>query len=280
MAIKELDPVTPSRRQMTVDTKEDITREKPEKRLTKGIKKSSGRNNLGRITSRFRGGGHRKVYRIIDFKRDKKDIPGIVETIEYDPNRNARIALIKYKDGEKRYIIAPLGLNVGSKVISSKEAEIEIGNALPLRNIPVGTVVHNVELIPGKGGQVARSAGSFVQIMGKEGNYAIVKLFSNEIRKIHLDCMATVGQVGNPDYENIVIGKAGRSRWMGIKPRTRAIVMNPVDHPMGGGEGKSKSGEHPRSPTGIKAKGFKTRNKKKYSNKYIIMHRNQAGGQI
>ncbi len=280
MAIKELNPVTPSRRQMTVDTKEDITRQKPEKSLTKGMKKSSGRNNLGRITSRFRGGGHRKVYRIIDFKRDKKDIPGIVEDIEYDPNRNARIALIKYKDGEKRYIIAPLGLNVGSKIISSKEAEIEIGNALPLRNIPVGTVVHNVELIPGKGGQVARSAGSFVQIMGKEGNYAIVKLSSNEIRKIHLDCMATVGQVGNLDHENIVIGRAGRSRWMGIRPRTRSIVMNPVDHPMGGGEGKSKSGEHPRSPTGVKAKGFKTRNKKKYSNKYIIMRRNQAGGQV
>ncbi len=280
MAIKELNPTTPSRRQMTIDTKEDITKQNPEKSLAFGMKKSSGRNNLGRITSRFRGGGHRKVYRIIDFKRDKKDVPAVVEAIEYDPNRNARIALLKYKDGEKRYILAPLGLNVGGKVISSNEAEIEIGNALPLRNIPVGTIVHNVEIIPGKGGQVARSAGTFVQIMGKEGNYAVVKLSSNEIRKIHLDCMATIGQVGNLDHENIVIGRAGRTRWMGRRPRTRAIVMNPVDHPMGGGEGKSKSGEHPRSPTGVKAKGFKTRNKKKYSNKYIILHRNQKGGQI
>ena len=280
MAIKELNPTTPARRQMTIDTKDDITKERPEKKLTVGLRKSSGRNNYGRITSRFRGGGHKRLYRIIDFKRDKKNIPAIVEAIEYDPNRSARIALLKYKDGEKRYIIAPLGLNVGSKVISADEAEIEPGNAMLIKNIPVGTVIHNVELIPGKGGQIARSAGSFAQIMGKEGNYAIVKLASNEIRKINVNCMATIGQVGNLDHENIVIGSAGRSRWLGRKPRTRAIVMNPVDHPMGGGEGKSKSGEHPRSPTGVKAKGFKTRDKKRYSDKLIILRRNQKGGQL
>jgi len=280
MAIKELNPTTPARRQMTIDTKDDITKERPEKKLTVGLRKSSGRNNYGRITSRFRGGGHKRLYRIIDFKRDKKNIPAIVEAIEYDPNRSARIALLKYKDGEKRYIIAPLGLNVGSKVISADEAEIEPGNAMLIKNIPVGTVIHNVELIPGKGGQIARSAGSFAQIMGKEGNYAIVKLASNEIRKINVNCMATIGQVGNLDHENIVIGSAGRSRWLGRRPRTRAIVMNPVDHPMGGGEGKSKSGEHPRSPTGVKAKGFKTRDKKRYSDKLIILRRNQKGGQL
>jgi large subunit ribosomal protein L2 len=280
MAIKELNPTTPARRQMTIDTKDDITKEVPEKKLTVGLRKTSGRNNYGRITSRFRGGGHKRLYRIIDFKRDKKNIPAIVEAIEYDPNRSARIALLKYKDGEKRYIIAPLGLNVGSKVISADEAEIEPGNAMLIKNIPVGTVIHNVELIPGKGGQIARSAGSFAQIMGKEGNYAIVKLSSNEIRKINVNCLATIGQVGNLDHENIVIGSAGRSRWLGRKPRTRAIVMNPVDHPMGGGEGKSKSGEHPRSPTGVKAKGFKTRDKKRYSDKFMILRRNQKGGQL
>jgi large subunit ribosomal protein L2 len=280
MAIKELNPTTPARRQMTIDTKDDITKERPEKKLTVGLRKTSGRNNYGRITSRFRGGGHKRLYRIIDFKRDKKNIPAIVEAIEYDPNRSARIALLKYKDGEKRYIIAPLGLNVGSKVISADEAEIEPGNAMLIKNIPVGTVIHNVELIPGKGGQIARSAGSFAQIMGKEGNYAIVKLSSNEIRKINVNCLATIGQVGNLDHENIVIGSAGRSRWLGRKPRTRAIVMNPVDHPMGGGEGKSKSGEHPRSPTGVKAKGFKTRDKKRYSDKLIILRRNQKGGKL
>jgi len=280
MAIKELNPTTPARRQMTIDTKDDITKEVPEKKLTVGLRKTSGRNNYGRITSRFRGGGHKRLYRIIDFKRDKKNIPAIVEAIEYDPNRSARIALLKYKDGEKRYIIAPLGLNVGSKVISADEAEIEPGNAMLIKNIPVGTVIHNVELIPGKGGQIARSAGSFAQIMGKEGNYAIVKLSSNEIRKINVNCLATIGQVGNLDHENIVIGSAGRSRWLGRKPRTRVIVMNPVDHPMGGGEGKSKSGEHPRSPTGVKAKGFKTRDKKRYSDKFMILRRNQKGGQL
>lgn len=279
MAIKELNPTTPARRHMTIDTKDDVTKEKPEKKLTIGLKRSSGRNNYGRITSRFRGGGHKKLYRIIDFKRDKKNIPATVEAIEYDPNRSARIALLKYKDGEKRYIIAPLGLNVGNKVISADEAEIEPGNAMLIKNIPVGTLIHNVELTPGKGGQIARSAGSFAQIMGKEGNYAIVKLASNEIRKININCYATIGQVGNLDHENIVIGSAGRSRWLGRRPRTRAIVMNPVDHPMGGGEGKSKSGEHPRSPTGIKAKGFKTRDKKRYSDKFIILRRNQKGGQ-
>jgi len=273
MGIKEFNPYTPSRRFVTIDDKEDITKERPEKSLTETLKRTGGRNNNGRITSRFITGGHKKQYRIIDFKRDKKNVEGVVTAIEYDPNRNCRIALIKYKDGEKRYIIAPLGVNVTDKIMASENADIKAGNALPLRSMPDGTVVHNVEMIPGKGGQLARSAGAFAQIMGKEGNHVVLKMPSGELRKIRKDCYATIGQVGNLEYENIVIGKAGRSRWLGIRPATRAIVKNPCDHPMGGGEGKSKSGQHPVSPTNVKAKGFKTRNKKKQSSSLIITRR-------
>jgi large subunit ribosomal protein L2 len=278
MGIKSFRPITPGRRMMTVDTKEDVTREFPEKSLTINLKKHSGRNSYGRVTMRFRGGGARKLYRIIDFKRDKDNVPAVVETIEYDPYRTARIALLSYRDGEKRYIIAPVGLTVGEVVVSGETAEIKVGNMLVMGNMPVGTTIHNIEVTPGKGGQIARGAGSFAQIMGKEGSNVVLKMPSGELRTIRKDCRATVGQVGNTEHENIVIGKAGRSRWMGIKPRNRAIAMNPVDHPMGGGEGKSKSGQHPCSPTGVKAKGFKTRDKKKYSNKYIIRRRKVKGG--
>ncbi len=275
MGMKSFRPITPSRRYMTVDTKEDITKETPEKSLTKHVHSKNGRNNLGRITSRFRGGGHKKAYRMIDFKRDKKGVPAIVESIEYDPNRSSRIALLKYMDGEKRYIIAPVGLTVGEKLMSGEEAEIKVGNSLPLQSIPVGTIVHNIELNPGQGGTIARGAGAFAQIMGKEAGQAVLKMPSGELRMVRSVCYATVGQVGNLDHENMVIGKAGRYRWMGWKPRNRAIAMNPVDHPMGGGEGKSKSGQHPQSPTGVKAKGFKTRNKKKLSSRYILRRKKE-----
>jgi large subunit ribosomal protein L2 len=227
---------------------------------------------------RFKGGGARQLYRFIDFKRDKYGVPATVETIEYDPNRSSRIALLNYKDGEKRYIIAPVGLKVGDAVMSSDDAEVKLGNNLALKNIPVGTLIHNVELIAGNGGTIARGAGSFAQIMGKEEGKVVLRMPSGELRQVDSACRATVGQVGNLDHENIVIGKAGRSRWMGIKPRNRAIAMNPVDHPMGGGEGKSKSGEHPQSPTGVKAKGFKTRHKNKMTNKYIIRRKKFKGG--
>jgi large subunit ribosomal protein L2 len=277
MAMKTFRPITPGRRQMTVDTKEDVTRENPEKSLTKNLHRKKGRNNYGRITSRFRGGGSKKLYRTIDFKRDKLNVPGIVETIEYDPNRTSRIALVIYKDGERRYIIAPVGLKVGDSIITGPEVEIKLGNALPLQNIPVGTIVHNIELYPGQGGTIARGAGSFAQIMGKEGGLAVLKMPSGELRMVRALCYATVGQVGNLEHENVVIGKAGRYRWMGWKPRNRAVAMNPVDHPMGGGEGRSKSGAHPQSPTGVKAKGFKTRNRNKLSSKYIIRRKKEKG---
>ncbi len=277
MAMKTFRPITPSRRQMTVDTKDDVTCESPEKSLTKNLHRKKGRNNYGRITSRFRGGGSKKLYRTIDFKRDKKSVPGTVETIEYDPNRTSRIALIIYKDGERRYIIAPVGLKVWDIIITGPEVEIKLGNALPLQNIPVGTIVHNIELHPGQGGTIARGAGSFAQIMGKEGGLAVLKMPSGELRMVRSECYATVGQVGNLEHENVVIGKAGRYRWMGWKPRNRAVAMNPVDHPMGGGEGRSKSGAHPQSPTGVKAKGFKTRNKNKLSSKYIIRRKKEKG---
>ena len=278
MGIKEFRPYTPSRRTMTVDKKDDITAEKPHKSLTGKLKKSSGRNNKGRITSRFRGGGHKKQYRVIDFKRDKYEVPAAVETIEYDPNRSSRIALLKYADGERRYILAPIGVRPGDKVISSEQADIKPGNVLPIAKIPVGTIIHNVEFVAGKGGQIAKSAGSFVQIMGKEGKIAALKMPSGELRNVRTECRATIGQVGNTDHENIVYGKAGRRRWLGRKPRNRAVVMNPVDHPMGGGEGRSKSGAHPVSPTGVKAKGYKTRKKGKLSDKYIIRRRKTRGG--
>lgn len=278
MGMKSFRPITPGRRNMTVDTKEDITREYPEKSLTTGLRQKSGRNNNGRITSRFRGGGHSQLYRFIDFKRDKIGVPAIVETIEYDPNRSSRIALLKYKDGEKRYIICPVGLAVGDTVVSSDEAEVKLGNNLALKNIPVGTLVHNVELIAGTGGTIARGAGSFAQIMGKEAAFVVLRMPSGELRQVDPNCRATIGQVGNLEHENIVIGKAGRQRWKGIKPRNRPVAMNPVDHPMGGGEGRSKSGEHPQSPTGVKAKGFKTRHKNKLTNKFIIRRKKFKGG--
>jgi len=255
---------------------EEITKTKPEKSLTEPNKKSGGRNNLGRVTSRHRGGGHKRHYRIIDFKRNKFGIEAKVVSIEYDPNRTARIALLHYIDGEKRYILAPEGLKVGDRVMSGPGSEIKVGNALPLKEIPVGSFVHNVELKPGKGGQLGRSAGASIQIMAKEGKYATLKLPSGEVRLVSLECMATYGVIGNAEHENISLGKAGRSRWLGIRPHVRGMAMNPVDHPNGGGEGRSKSGggwQHPTSPWGQLAKGLKTRKKNKLSDKYIIKRR-------
>lgn len=273
MGIKVYNPITPGLRGRTGFTFEEITRNKPHKALVQPLKKSGGRNNKGRITIRFRGGGHKRVYRIIDFKRDKIDVPGIVESIEYDPNRSSRIALIKYLDGERRYILCPDGLKIGSAVISSeKEADIVPGNCLPLRHIPVGTIVHNVELRPGKGGQIGRGAGAGAQILAKEGNYAQLKLPSSEVRKIHIDCKATIGQVGNLDHENISIGKGGRKRWLGKRPHVRGTAMNPVDHPHGGGEGKTKGGRNPVTPWGQPTKGYKTRRTKR-TKKFIVRRR-------
>jgi large subunit ribosomal protein L2 len=274
MGIKRFKPYTPSRRFMTVSDFVEITKTEPEKSLTVGFVRGTGRNNQGRITCRHKGGGHKRRYRIIDFRRDKIGVPAKVAAIEYDPNRSARIALLVYADGEKRYIIWPDGLKVGDTVVAGPDAEIKVGNALPLRNIPVGTIVHNVELKPGKGGQLARAAGSFAQIMGKVGDYAQLRLPSGELRLVHLDCMATIGQVGNLDHENIVLGKAGRSRWLGIRPTVRGTAMNPVDHPHGGGEGRT-FGKHPVTPWGQPTKGYKTRRSKKYSDKFIIKRRNQ-----
>lgn len=274
MGIKRFKPYTPSRRFMTVSDFSEITKTEPEKSLTVGFVRGTGRNNQGRITCRHKGGGHKRRYRIIDFRRDKIGVPAKVAAIEYDPNRSARIALLVYADGEKRYILWPEGLKVGDTVIAGPDAEIKVGNALPLRNIPVGTIVHNVELKPGKGGQLARAAGSFAQVMGKVGDYAQLRLPSGELRLVHLDCMATVGQVGNLDHENIVIGKAGRSRWLGIRPTVRGTAMNPVDHPHGGGEGRT-FGKHPVTPWGQPTKGYKTRRSKKYSDRFIIKRRNQ-----
>ena len=272
MPIKSYRPVTPTRRFQTVVGREDITKNRPEKSLVEGKQRTGGRNNLGRISSRFIGGGHKKAYRIIDFKRDKTGIPAKVAAIEYDPNRSARIALLHYADGEKRYIIAPQGLTVGRTVTSGPEADILVGNALPLKNIPAGTVVHNVELRPGKGAQMARSAGAQAQLVAKEGDYALLKLPSSETRKVLVDCMATIGQVGNTDHENVSIGKAGRTRWMGIRPTNRGVVMNPVDHPHGGGEGKTSGGRHPVTPWGQPTRGYKTRNNKR-TDKFIVNRR-------
>ncbi|MGA2183229.1 MAG: 50S ribosomal protein L2 [Bryobacteraceae bacterium] len=273
MPIKKYSPVTPSRRFTTVVTREDITRQTPEKSLTAGKKRSGGRNNLGEITIWWRGGGHKKSYREIDFKRDKVGVPAKVAAIEYDPNRSARIALLNYADGEKRYIIAPSGLTVGRTVLSGPEADILVGNALPLKNIPAGTVVHNIELRPGKGGQMARSAGAQAQLVSREGGVALLKLPSGEIRRVAVECMATVGQVGNVDHENESHGKAGKSRWLGKKPHNRGVVMNPVDHPHGGGEGKTSGGRHPVTPWGQPTRGFKTRNNKR-TDKFIVSRRN------
>ena len=276
MGIKKYNPTTPGLRGMTVSTFEEITKSTPEKSLTVTLKKHAGRNNRGKITVRHQGGGYRPKYRIIDFKRNKDGIPGTVATIEYDPNRSANIALINYADGEKRYIIAPNKLTVGTVIESGADADIKIGNALPLANIPVGTVIHNVELKPGKGGQMVRSAGNGAQLMAKEGNFAQVRLPSGEVRKVRIECRATIGEVGNIDHQNIQIGKAGRKRHMGIRPTVRGSVMNPNDHPHGGGEGKAGIGRvSPVTPWGKPALGYKTRKKKKDSNKYIVKGRKE-----
>jgi len=275
MGIKKLKPVTPGTRFRSNSTFEEITKSTPEKSLTVSLKKSGGRNNHGRVTTRFIGGGHKRRYRIIDFKRNKHGIPAKVFAIEYDPNRSSRIALLHYLDGEKSYIIAPEGLKVGDTLKSGSGSDIVIGNALPLREMPLGSFVHNVELKPGKGGQLGRSAGSSIQLMAKEGDFAQLKMPSGEVRMVRLDCMATYGVVGNADQENISIGKAGRTRWLGKRPHVRGVAMNPVDHPMGGGEGKTSGGGHPVSPWGQKAKGLKTRKHKKESNKFIIKRRNK-----
>ncbi len=266
-------PTSPGRRGMTVLKDKTLSKEPPEKRLTAALPSSGGRNNFGRITTRFRGGGHKRLYRVIDFKRNKVGVPGKVVRVEYDPNRSARIALIVYVDGEKRYILAPVGLSVGDPIQAGHGSDIRPGNALPLSSMPLGTTIHNIELRPGKGAQIARSAGASCQVMGREGQYVQVRLVSGEMRRILGTCMATVGQIGNLDHENVTVGKAGRSRWKGKRPHVRGVVMNPVDHPHGGGEGKSGQGNpHPVSPWGVPTKGFKTR-KKKLSSKFIISRR-------
>jgi large subunit ribosomal protein L2 len=269
MAVKKLRPVTPGQRFRTAPAFTEITTDKPEKSLTVTIKRTGGRNDTGRLTMRYIGGGHKRRYRIIDFKRNKFDVPATVQTVEYDPNRSARIALLQYEDGEKRYILAPEGINVGQTVISGAAVAPEVGNALPLSAIPLGTIVHNIEMRPGGGGSMARSAGTYAQLLARDGKYATLKMPSGEMRMVLVTCIATVGSVSNADHMNVSIGKAGRSRWLGRRPRTRGVAMNPVDHPMGGGEGKS-SGGHPRSRNGLLAKGKKTRSKSKYSNRLII----------
>lgn len=272
MGIKKFKPTTPGLRFRMIPTFEEITSSVPEKSLLVPIKKSGGRNNKGRVTTRHRGGGHKRFYRIIDFKRNKHGIPARVASIEYDPNRSANIALLHYADGEKRYILAPEGLNVNDRVISGETAEIRVGNTLPIKNMPLGTSIHNVEMFPGRGGKMARSAGAYVQLAAKEGLYAHLKMPSGEVRLVRQDCLATVGEVGNADHKNISLGKAGASRWRGRRPRVRGVAMNPHDHPMGGGEGKSSGGRHPCTPWGKKTKGLKTRRKRK-SNKYIVERR-------
>ena len=272
MAIKSYRPTTSTRRFQTVVSREALSAKRPEKSLTVGKARTGGRNSTGAITSWFRGGGHKKLYHLIDFKRDKQGIPARVAAIEYDPNRSARIALLHYADGEKRYILQPDGLEVGRTVVAGPEADILVGNALPLKNIPAGTVVHNIELRPGKGGQMARAAGSSAQLVSKEGGYALLKLPSGEVRRVLEGCMATVGQVGNLDHENISLGKAGRSRWLGRRPHNRGVAMNPVDHPHGGGEGKTSGGRHPVTPWGQPTRGFKTRNNKR-TQKWIVTRR-------
>jgi large subunit ribosomal protein L2 len=272
MAIRNYKPTSAGRRFQSVQTNDEITHSKPYKPLTENLAKSGGRNNRGELTSWWRGGGHKRNYRIIDFKRDKPNIPAKVTTVEYDPNRSARIALVTYADGEKRYILHPLGLKVGDPIVSGASVDILPGNCLPLKNIPLGTMLHNVELKPGKGGQIARSAGSSVQLVAKEGGYASVKMPSSEIRLINLECLATIGQVGNLDHENVSIGKAGRNRWLGKRPHVRGVAMNPVDHPLGGGEGKTSGGRHPVTPWGVPTKGYKTRRNKR-SDRFIVQRR-------
>lgn len=272
MAVKKTKPTSPGRRFQDYLSREEITKTKPEKRLLRVNKKTGGRNTNGRITCRHRGGGHKRHYRIIDFKRDKAGVPAKVASIEYDPNRSARIALLHYADGDKRYILAPLHLSVGDPVMSGPDADIKPGNSLPLKNIPLGTHIHNIELRVGKGGQIVRSAGTFAQLMAKEDRYALVKLPSGEVRMVLLTCRATIGQIGNVNHENISLGKAGRKRWLGRRPKVRGVAMNPVDHPMGGGEGRSSGGRHPCSPWGIPTKGYRTR-KNKQTDRYIVKRR-------
>lgn len=273
MAIKKYKPTTPTLRFRTGYTFEEITCTEPEKSLLKPLPKKAGRNNQGRITCRHRGGGHKRHYRIIDFRRNKHTVPARVNSIEYDPNRSARIALLHYRDGEKRYILAPVGLKVDDIVQSGPEAPVRTGNALPLERIPLGTLVHSIEFKPGRGGQIARSAGAYAQVVAKEGDYVALKLPSNTVYNLRKECQATIGQVGNIEHNLIDLGKAGRKRWMGIRPTVRGVAMNPVDHPMGGGEGKTSGGGHPVSPWGVPAKGGKTRKRRKYSDKYIIQSR-------
>ena len=272
MAIRKLKPTSPGARFQTVQTFDEITVSEPYRPLTESLRRSGGRNNQGHLTSWWRGGGHKRLYRVIDFRRDKKDIPAKVLTIEYDPNRSARIALLAYADGEKRYILQPFGVKVGDVLIAGDVVDILPGNCLPLKNIPLGTQIHNVELRMGKGGQIARSAGSSVQLVAREGAYASVKMPSSEIRRIHVECVATIGQVGNLDHENVSLGKAGRNRWLGKRPHVRGVVMNPVDHPHGGGEGKTSGGRHPVTPWGQPTKGFKTR-RRKITSRFITKRR-------
>jgi large subunit ribosomal protein L2 len=272
MPFRKLKPTSPGTRFQTVPTFEEITSDEPYKPLMEPMHSTGGRNNQGHLTSWWRGGGHKRMYRIIDFKRDKRDIPAKVTTVEYDPNRSARIALLTYADGEKRYILHCVGLKVGDTIVAGENVDILPGNALPLKNIPLGTQLHNVELRPGRGGQIARSAGSTVQLVAKEGEYASVKMPSGEIRRINMECFGTIGQVGNIDHENVSIGKAGRSRWKGQRPHVRGVAMNPVDHPLGGGEGKTSGGRHPVSPWGLPTKGYKTRNRKR-TDQFIVQRR-------
>jgi large subunit ribosomal protein L2 len=272
MPIRSYKPTSPGRRFQTVQTFDEITATEPYKPLVEPLSQSGGRNSRGEITSWWRGGGHKRAYRVIDFKRDKRDIPAKVSTVEYDPNRSARIALVTYADGEKRYILHPVGVKVGDTIVAGDTVDILPGNALPLKNIPLGTMVHNVELKPGKGGQMARSAGAAVQVVAKEGDYVTVKMPSSEIRRVSRESYATVGQVGNLDHENVSIGKAGRSRWLGKRPHVRGVAMNPVDHPLGGGEGKTSGGRHPVTPWGVPTKGYKTRNNKA-TDRFIVTRR-------
>ncbi|HEY4576017.1 MAG TPA: 50S ribosomal protein L2 [Thermoanaerobaculia bacterium] len=274
MPTKQRKPINSSSRFQTHLTFDELTRKSPEKSLTKGKHSSGGRNNSGQLTSWWRGGGHKKRYRVIDFKRDKHGVPAKVATVEYDPNRSARIALLHYADGEKRYILWPDGLKVGAEVVAGENVEVNVGNALPLKRIPLGTVIHNIELKIGKGGQMVRSAGGGAQLMAREGGWAQVKLPSGEVRKVHVECYATVGQVGNLEHENVSIGKAGRNRWLGRKPHNRGVTMNPVDHPMGGGEGRTSGGRHPTTPWGVPTKGYKTRNNKR-TDQMIVRRRNK-----
>jgi len=273
MPLKKLKPITPGTRFYTISSFEEITKDTPERTLLKPLKKTGGRNNTGRITSRRRGGGHKRMYRIVDFKRDKIGVEGKVQSIEYDPNRSARIALIKYSDSEIRYIIAPDNLKVGNLIISDDNADIQPGNTLPVSKIPLGAFIHNLELKPGKGGQIARSAGNSCMVISKDERYTQIKLPSGEVRMVHNNCRATIGVVSNLEHENISYGKAGRSRWLGIRPYVRGVAMNPIDHPMGGGEGKTSGGGHPVSPWGMPTKGYKTRKKKNQSNKFIVKRR-------